>query len=261
MDNKLFLENYQQLQYTIMYNKLIDLGFASVAIGNTYESPFFNHALTHKRLTKVELDEIEHLLITEKRMPAVYFENKTELETLPISLQKNSYKKLWEDSWMFHTGKGMKTLEFSNIKKVCIKADLEVFLQTFNECYKKDDPQNPYGELGNYIDVARESWLRHNKTDRIEYFIVFDSNEPVAVSTLTNFAGLGYISNVGSLKSVRGKGFGKQASLYCVQKSLENRNSLHFLATEEGQYPNEFYKRIGFETRLTAVGFVKEVSL
>lgn len=258
MNNKLFLENYQQLQYTIMYNKLIDLDFASVALGNIYESPFFNHALTHKILNKAELDEIERLLISEKRKPAVYFENKPEQKEFVNFLEDNGYKKLWEDSWMFHTGKDLADFDSTNIKKVCTQTNLEIFLHTFNECYKKGDPQNPYGELGNYIDVAREPWLRHNETDRIEYFIVFDGNEPVAVSTLTNFAGLGYISNVGSLKTVRGKGFGKQASLYCVQKSLENGNSLHFLATEEGQYPNEFYKRIGFETRLTATGFVKD---
>ncbi len=257
MDNRLFLENYQQLQYTIMYNKLIDLGFASVAVGNTYESPFFNHALTNIVLNTSQLGEVERLLISEKRKPAIYYESKPKQKEFVNILEGNGYKKLWEDSWMFHTGKDLGN-EFSNIKKVATKSDLEIFLHTFNECYKKNDPQNPYGELGNYIDVARESWLRHNQTDRIEYFIVHDGNVPVAVSTLTNFAGLGYISNVGSLKTVRGKGFGKQASLYCVQKSLENGNSLHFLATEEGQYPNEFYKRIGFETRLTALGYVKE---
>ncbi|MBU1071268.1 hypothetical protein KKG65_02540 [Patescibacteria group bacterium] len=81
--------------------------------------------------------------------------------------------------------------------------------------------------------------------------------EPVAVTTLTNFAGIGYISNVGSLKKVRGKGFGKTASLYSAQQSVNNGNQVHALATEEGDYPNEFYKRIGFETKFSTLGFVK----
>jgi len=81
--------------------------------------------------------------------------------------------------------------------------------------------------------------------------------EPCAVATLTNFDGLGYISNVGSLKKVRGKGFGKIATLYCVAKSIKNNNQEHCLATEEGAYPNEFYKRIGFVTRFTACGYTK----
>ena len=95
---------------------------------------------------------------------------------------------------------------------------------------------------------------------KIEYFTVYNDTGPVAVSTLTNFASIGYISNVGSLKEARGKGFGKIASLYCVARSKENGNTEHALATEEGQYPNEFYKRIGFETRFTALGYVKEVN-
>jgi len=76
--------------------------------------------------------------------------------------------------------------------------------------------------------------------------------------TLTNHDGIGYISNVGSLRKVRGEGFGKIASLYPVSQSIKNGNLEHCLATEEGTYPNEFYKRIGFETRFTAVCYVKQ---
>ena len=105
--------------------------------------------------------------------------------------------------------------------------------------------------------LARSAWFKFNDTGKIEYFIVYKGSKPVAVSTLTNFAGIGYISNVGSLREVRGEGFGKTASLYCVYISKQNGNSEHALATEEGQYPNEFYKRIGFKTRFTALGYVK----
>lgn len=125
-------------------------------------------------------------------------------------------------------------------------------------CFQKNDPQNPYGELGDYLKVAEKVWWRHHATNRIEYFMVYDGNEPVAVSTLTNYKSIGYISNVGSLKSVRGKGFGKLATIYCVNLSNKHENKYHCLATEEGTYPHEFYQRIGFEKKFSAVCFTKE---
>lgn len=259
MKNFQFLEKYQLLQYTIMYNRLYDLKHSSVSIGDAYTSPFFNLAQTDTNLSLKQLDEIETIMKKESRKPTVYFENKSELGTLKRNLKGHGYLKNWEDSWMFHNGEGVDISKFKWVKKVESRRELNLFLKTFDKCYVKDDPQNPYGELGSYLDAAKESWQRHNVSGRIEYFMVLRGRDPVAVSTLTNFAGLGYISNVGSILEVRGQGFGKIASLYCVEKSIKNENELHCLATEEGTYPNEFYKGIGFETRFTALGFVKKV--
>lgn len=241
-----------------MYNKLIDLDFASIAWCDKYDSSFFNHAQVDKPLTEKELDEVEQTLKELKRKPAVYFENRNDLSNLVDFLGKRGYKKTWEDSWMFHSGQEIDESAFNQVKKVEDETSLEEFLKAFDACYQKNDPQNPYGELGDYLEVAKDAWRKHNKSGKIEYFTVYDGEKSVAVSTLTNFAGIGYISNVGSLKEVRGKGFGKLASLCCVVQSKKNGNSEHALATEEGQYPNDFYKRIGFKTRFTALGYVKE---
>lgn len=257
MKNNLFLQNYQHLQYGIMYNKLVDLGFASVAWCGKYDSSFFNHAQVDSLLSINELDEIERVLKGLERKPAVYFESRQDLSKLVDFLTKQGYKKNWEDSWMFHSGQGIDESSFNQVKKVKDEASLEEFLKAFDACYQKNDSQNPYGELGDYLEVAKDAW-KHSKSGKIEYFTVYDGKKPVAVSTLTNFAGIGYISNVGSLQEVRSQGFGKLASLYCVVQSKKNGNTEHALATEESHYPNEFYKRIGFKTRFTALGYVKE---
>ena len=258
MKNNLFLQNYQHLQYGIMYNKLVDLGFASVAWCGKYDSSFFNHAQVDSLLSKDELGKTEQMLKGLERKPAVYFENRQDLSGLVNLLAEQGYKKNWEDSWMFHSGQNIDESAFGQVKKVEDEVSLDEFLKAFDDCYQEGDPQNPYGKLGDYLDVAKDAWNKHSKSGKIEYFTIYDGEKPVAVSTLTNFAGIGYISNVGSLKEVRGKGFGKVASLYCVKQSVDNGNSEHALATEEGHYPNVFYKRIGFKTRFTALGYVKE---
>lgn len=258
MKNNVFLDYYMHLQYQVMYQKLVDLGFASIGYCEKYDSPVFNLSLVNNVLTDDEIALLEEEMGKQNRKPSIYFETRSSLNELVSALERKQYKKNWEDSWMFFTGNKVNQDGFFNVRKVENMSDLEIYLDTFDKCYQKDDPQNPYGELGDYIDVARKSWEKLHDSNKIEYFTVYKNNTPVAVSTLTNFAGIGYISNVGSLRNVRGEGFGKLATLFCVNKSKENGNTEHCLATEEDQYPNEFYKRIGFVTRFTAVGYVKK---
>lgn len=258
MGNFNFLQKYQQLQYTIMFDRLIDLGFAVVGYCEDDSSSFWNLALTNKILAEGELFKIEKTMNSLSRKPAVYFEKRKDLQALLNFLKEKRYGFNFEDSWMFHPGEDIDVSCFGQVKKVTNEVELKVFLETFDACYQKNDPQNAYGELGDYLKVAEKVWYRHHPTNRLEYFIIYKGDKPVAVSTLTNYQSIGYISNVGSLREVRGKGFGKIASLYCVVRSKKQGNIKHCLATEEGTYANKFYKKIGFATRFTAVGYVKE---
>ena len=257
MNNFDFLKKYYSLQKGIMFDKLKNLEFAIVSYCNIYDSPFWNSALTDQVLSENQINETENVFSRLKRSPTFYFENKIVLKDLVTMLTNRMYKKRFEDSWQFWNETRIDNKHFKNIKKVESAKDLDIFLETFNDCYQNNDPQNPYGELGDYLKVAKDSWRKHNAQEKLEYFLVFKDNLPVAVSTLTNFEGLGYISNVGSLRKVRGEGYGKAATLYCIRQSINNGNSAHCLATEEGCFPNEFYKRIGFKTRFTAVGYTK----
>lgn len=259
MINFEFLRKYQRLQYTIMFDKFVDLGFAIVAYCEGDNSSFWNYALTNQILSAEELSKIEETMQSFDRKPEVYFENRQDLQPLIDFLREKGYKKEFEDSWMFWGKEEIDVSRFNIVKKVANEAELKLFLKTFDACYQKDDPQNVYGELGDYLQVAEKVWHRHHESDRLEYFMVFKEDKPIAVSTLTNHEGIGYISNVGSLREVRGQGFGKIASLYCVEQSKKNSNSEHCFATEEGTYANEFYKRIGFDTRFTAVGYMKKI--
>ncbi len=176
-------------------------------------------------------------------------------------LEACHYSKKWQDDWQFWPGEEMPAY-IHDVCKVQTSSELEAYVDVFDECYQKDDPQNPYGELGAYKDDARRAWLAHRSTEpgRLNYYMVYKAGEPVAVSALTNYHGIGYISNVGSLSSVRGEGFGKAATLHAVKQSILRGNSAHCLATEKNKYPNEFYRRIGFVSRFLAVGYSQNVA-
>lgn len=256
MNNFEFLRKYYRLQHTIMFDDIVDLGFALVVYSKGDSSFFWNNALVGTLIDEKQLQQVEDKLESFKRKPAIYFENSNKLDSLMNFLREKGYKKGAEDSWQFWQGRDMDEKWFDSTKKVTNEKELNIYLKTFDKCYQKGDPQNPYGELGEYLQVAKEVWKKHFKNDRLEYFICYKNDKPVAVSTLTNFEGIGYISNVGSLREVRGEGFGKAATLYCVQESLKKGNKEACLATEEGKYPNEFYKRIGFSTRFKALAYI-----
>jgi ribosomal protein S18 acetylase RimI-like enzyme len=239
-----------------MFDKIIHLLFASVSYCAGDQSAFWNQALVNQVLDQKQLKLIEATLNNLKRRPAVYFENKGLMKPLIEFLLKNNFECGFEDCWLFHPGVEINRDSFDQVKKILTERELEIFLATFDRCFQKDDPQNPYGELGDYLKVAKKVWQRHHATGRIEYFLVYDGNKPVAVSTLTNHKKIGYISNVGSLKSVRGRGFGKLATLYCVDLSKKRGNQYHCLATEDGTYPHEFYQHIGFVKKFSAACYV-----
>lgn len=257
MTNFDFLKKYQRLQDGIMYDKLLSLEFATVSYCSIDTSEFWNNALVNRALSEFEMAQIEKLFKDLSRKSVFYFENKPNLHSFIQNLLDKEYTKTFKDCWQFWNGAKIDNKYFEKIIKVNTEKELQIFLKTFDECYTKDDPQNPYGELGSYLNVAEQSWHKHNRTNRIEYFIVYKNDSPVAVSSLSNFENLGYISNVGSLKNVRGEGYGKAATLFCVYRSIENGNTTHCLATEEGHYPNNFYNKIGFETKFKAVGYKK----
>ena len=253
-----FLAKFQKLQNEVEYDRLLQFSFATLTYTQSNPSSFQNYALVEKTLTLGEITKIEKTFASLSRTPAIYFENTPELVDGFINITGNKYEKKWEDSWMFFNPViEIDNTRFSQVKKVSSENELGIFLSTFDACYQKGDPQNPYGEVKEYIINCKKAWMKFGKTDRLQYFLIYDQNRPVATSVLNTFESVGYISAVGSLKDVRGKGFGKLATLYAVSQSQANGNTEHSLPTEEGTYPNEFYKGIGFSTRFTALGYCK----
>ncbi len=253
-----FLNRFQRMQYKVEYDSILNLPFASIAFTQSNPSPFANYALVNRKLTSKEIQNIESEFAKIERRPCIYFVNDPQLEMFE-NIITYGYEKKWEDSWMFYEDKPVDLhSQVKKIKEINTPEMLELFLNTFDSCYQKDDPQNPYGEVKDYIINCRKAWLKFWGTTRLKYFLVYEDNVPVATSILDSFEGMGYISGVGSLVRARGKGYGKLATLYAVDQSIRLKNTEHVLATEEGTYPNEFYKRIGFTTRFTALGLVKK---
>lgn len=261
MTNSDLLDAYVNMQDGIIFDKLINTHFGEVIITfcQVDKATYWNFALVKKILSETEVDNLEQEFIKLKRIPSIYFENKQELSSFKKLLTKKGYKKSYEDSWMFYEKESVDLPEVYKVISVGSEQELSIFLEIFNKSFQKNDPQNPYGEWGKgYLKTISDSWYKYHQTQRVEFFIFYKNEEPVAVSELINYKNMGYITNVGSVSHVRGQGFGKLATLHCVKKSIAKGHKYHFLATEEGHYPYEFYKRIGFKTKFTAIDYAKE---
>ncbi|HZE86729.1 MAG TPA: GNAT family N-acetyltransferase [Methylomirabilota bacterium] len=259
MTNAEFLDTYLHMQSGIIFDKLTKFNESILTFCQADEATYWNFALVKRVMSEQEIDNLAQAFIKLKRIPSIYFEDKPELYPLKELLTRKGYKISYEDSWMFYEQASVHLPADYKVISVSSDQELEIFLDIFNKCYQKDDPQNPYGEFGEgYLKIISDSWYNYHQSQRVECFIFYKNQEPVAVSALTNYEDAGYISNVGSVRHVRGQGFGRLATLHCVKKSIEKGHNYHFLATEAGHYPHKFYQRIGFKTKFTAIDFAKE---
>ena len=258
MHHSQLLHNFLKLQEAVVFDRLIELPFATIGYSKKDTSVYWNFALVQEMITNVQIKELEENFVKLSRDSTITFENKEKQSGLESVLIDQRYKKTFEDSWLFYEQELVDKTHFDSVVLVKNEEDLRIFLTTFDACYQKNDQQNPYGELGKYLIMAKDTWFT-NESKRLCYFTVFDNQTPVAVSTLNSSNGIGYISNVGSVLRVRGKGFGKAATLYAVQESLRQGNKQTFLITEEGTYPHEFYKRLGFVKKLSTLGYTKTI--
>lgn len=217
---------------------------------------WWNYALTNHIVSNEELNYIEDFFKKRNRLPSVYFSDDEKNKPLVDFLNNKGYKISAKDSWLFWN-KESPNIDSEGVIEVDDNADFEKWINTFVKSYPKDDPKNPYGEQSKFAEVLKKSWY-DKKTKNDNYYLLLEDNKPVATAILTNYNKMGYISGVGSIPSVRGKGFGKKISLHCVNESIRLGNKHHFLATEKGDYPYEFYQRIGFEPQFVAYLYTKK---
>jgi ribosomal protein S18 acetylase RimI-like enzyme len=257
MDNSKIIEKFQDLENDTAYSVIEKGDYYTIIYKKDNSASYENCAIVNKVLTPSQLNELESKLKVLHRIPTIYFESNENLMGNRKLLQERGYSQKWRDSWLFYEQK-IEQLDDANLKIVSTDEEFEMFLHAYKSSYVKDDPQNPYGEVDEYIPNVRQVWEKYGRTNRITYMMALQDEKAVAVSMLTSLDGFGYISAVGSIPEVRGEGYGKAVSLFAVSESQHMGNKYHFLLTEEDTYPYDFYKRIGFIPKFSGIGFVKE---
>ncbi len=256
-----FLKHYFHLQHGVVFNEVKDYSFGTLGYCEKEPSEYWNHFLINQPLSPEHLNETEAILKTYNRVPALYFLDDPLFQDFSETLLKNRYKFVFKDAWMFHDSPPQfsdATFEPS-IRLVENSDDLNLFCTVMDQCYREKDPQNPYGELHAYLDVTKDAWLHNQQSKNLIYFIVTDPKTSTAcgVGTISIYNQIGYISNVGTLQSVRGQGFGKLAMHYALHITQKRHCTIHALATEFGGFPHKLYDHLGFKVGFTASAYAK----
>ena len=252
-------EKYEILEtFTYMQKGLLEIErkddiLLAFCEGSTEQ--WWNYGLLRTPISEGRLKLIEKYFLERKRKSSVYFTEDLKDGMIEL-LQKRGYAVTSKDSWMFWN-RSIPNIDSKGIIKVSSDEDFSVWIETFLKSYPKDDPKNPYGEQDTFANVLKKNW-NEKRTQGDVYYTVIHKNKPVAVGCLTTRNNMGYISAIGSIPEARGKGFGKKITLFCVQESFSKGNKMHFLATEKGDFPYEFYNRIGFDTDFVAYVYTKE---
>ncbi len=246
------------LQLGITYKELFTYPWGSLCYSVETSDPSENHSLSNRDLSEAEIETVERKSNDLNRIPSFYFEKTNNLNGLVSTLVSHKYKLDWEDAWLFYEHDNIALPENVRGEVVVDEAGLELFISTFARCFQENDPQNPHGSMDGRLENVRNVWHAQKGTGRLEYYTIYQGSTPVATSALTSYKKIGYIDSVGSLQEVRGQGFGKTATFFAVKESMKQGNTTHCLCTIANTFTHDFYKRIGFDHRFSAVGYIKD---
>ncbi len=217
---------------------------------------WWNYAFVNNIITNENLDYIEDFFKKRGRLPSIYFSDDEKHKQIIPFLKKKGYELTSQDSWLFWN-KESPIIDNKNIIKIKTDIEFEKWIKTYVESYPKNDPKNPYGDQTEFAKALKNSWYDRKKSYDTHY-LLFENNKPVATAILTNYKKIGYLTSIGSIPEVRGRRYGKKISLYCVQESIKLGNKYHYLVTEKGDYPYDFYQRIGFEPEFISYLYTKK---
>jgi GNAT superfamily N-acetyltransferase len=259
------LDKFFDLNQGIYFDRVQDLNYAKVYTSDNISNEYNNHA----ELISLEVDKerrlnrIEQVLLKAGRKPAIYITPLTRPEKIDTILKDSNYNISFNDAWMVMIDPGRLQEINQSLEVIYVNND-KTILDEFRRINAlgfsgEKTPENPYGDLdpNEYANATIKGLSHLKKSMRFEGYLFKYKGNFVACSFLISDGQAGYISGVACIPQARGKGLGKTASLYATKRSLEIGNRITFLATEQGSWNEEFYRRLGFETQFTGTCYIK----
>lgn len=247
-----FLHQYLNLQLGILFDQIRPVADAWFCTNESGETPFWNQAVAVESLDERQQEKIVKLFTQKQRTAAFYLPEIKDTLDFKKRLLSQDYELMTSEVFMFHKGSSLPKLDPTTLKKVTTEADLKIFMKIFDDCYRSEDEKAGRGSGFNQcLQSTKDDWYRFHRQDRVEFFLLYFEGLPVGIISLTNFEGLGYLSNIGILPKCRGLGLGKQITLLGVMMSKKHGNKKHFLIAEMGGKPEQIYQKIGFKPQLT----------
>lgn len=126
--------------------------------------------------------------------------------------------------------------------------DMKQFAHMTYDCFNAVDEEDPYAAMNKgYINIYENFKEHPDSKYKHEFYYIKSNNEIVGVITLVFGDGICGIYGLGIAKKHRKKGIGKEALRKLINQCRHKNVDMAFLQTEEGFYPADMYRKIGFK--------------
>lgn len=174
---------------------------------------------------------------------------------------KNKYNEVSNEVWQIYE-------DFENLDKIDSKCTLNVKLEKTNNMKKlaeityksfcTGDESDPYGDFDSGYLELYENYNNNIETTYTREFYFIKVNNEIVGCTVSVFDDEIYgIYGIAIMKEYRGKGIGTEAIKQQLEICREKNNKLAFLQTEDGFYPANLYRKIGFKDICNVYYYVK----
>ena len=136
--------------------------------------------------------------------------------------------------------------------------NMQLYSKEMIKAYQTGDADDPYGDLDS---IYKEVYENHKKIKNEyieEFFFAKVNNEIVGVTSSVYDNEVYGIYGLAVKKDFRCKGIGKEIIKQQLKMCREKKLKLAFLQTEEGYYPADTYRKIGFKDVCTEYYYIKK---
>lgn len=183
------------------------------------------------------------------RVPAIYV---SPLSNLYCEQRKflNDFDKIYVDAWMILEDSSYYTQYTlpANVSFVKVENEVEFkeFVETFQNAYGSDDPEDPYGNLSpTYTEALKASFGKESLFVKHHYIACIDGVCAGVASAISKDNLVG-IYNVGTVSKYRRNGIGESLMSYIFNDVVKDK--VMFLQTEKGTAVESWYEKQGFQT-------------
>lgn len=105
----------------------------------------------------------------------------------------------------------------------------------------------PGGRSPTVVEQLLAAAARHARAGNARHFAVLDGGRAVAAADLYSDGRTAQVEDVATLTTHRGRGYASAIVLRAVEAARETGHDLVFLLADAGDWPQELYRRLGFE--------------
>lgn len=136
--------------------------------------------------------------------------------------------------------------------------DMKLYSEEMIKAYQTGDEEDPYGDLDSVYKDVYENYKRDNDKYTTDFYFAKVDDKIAGITSGIYDNEIYGIYGLAVKKEFRCKGIGKEIIKQQLKMCKDKELSITFLQTEEGYYPANIYRKLGFEDVCTVYYYTKK---